>query len=260
MFSQWIRKRIPKGSPLWLLYRYTAKLAIMINTGDPVTIYHYKIHDNIVLEKYKFIYFPIPKVACSTLKKVCADLLHMEINGSDINEHIHYQHFPCIKKYKINKFYNDYFKFCFVRNPWARLVSCYLNKIYVEPNINHINTKFVTFGNNSKYFKMGMSFDEFVYAVCRVPDEKSDSHFVSQYMYITDNEGNLLVDYIGKIESFHHDFKYICNKIGLKFEDLNVPHLMKSKQVDYRSYYSETTKEMIRQRYSKDIEFFQYIF
>ncbi len=258
VFGQWIRKRIPKGSPLWLLYRYTFKIAAKVATGNPITIYHYKIHDNIALEKANAIYFPIPKVACSSLKKVCADLLQMEISSTDLKEDIHYQHFPYIKKYKINKYYKNYFKFCFVRNPWARLVSCYLNKIYVEPGKHKSDTRFVTFGDNSKYFRMGMSFEEFVEAVCRIPDKNADSHFVSQHTYITDDNGNVLVDYIGKIESFVDDFEYVREKIGIK--DLTVPHLMKSKQVNYKKYYSEKTAEMVRQRYAKDIELFKYEF
>ncbi len=257
-FRKWIKKKIPQGSPLWLLYRYCYKFVTKLITGQPVTIYLYKIHDNIALEGLKAIYFPIPKVACSSLKKVCADLLQMQISSGDMKEDIHYQHFPYVKKYKINTDYKDYFKFCFVRNPWARVVSCYFNKVYVEPGETREDTRFLGFGDNRKHFRMGMGFEEFVEAVCRIPDKKADSHLVSQHTFLTDSAGNLLVDFIGKIETFEEDFQYICEQMNVK--ELEIPHLMKSKQVDYCSYYSEKTKEMVRRRYERDIDLFGYGF
>lgn len=254
----WGRKRVPKGSLLWIVYRYVRNVA-NINSGFPITIYLYKVHDNIVLHKYKTIYFPIPKVACSSLKKFCADTLNIEIKGKDINEDVHDQHFPCVKKYKINKMYKDYFKFCFVRNPWDRLVSCYMNKIFLDENdIQQTKSRFVSNKINQKKFKLGMSFEEFINAVCSIPDEKADSHIVSQYTYVTDHEDNVLVDFIGKLENFEEDFANIHNKIGVK--NVKIPHLMKSSHVDYREYYTEKTKEMVRQRYLKDIKMFGYEF
>ena len=74
----------------------------------------YFYHGNIVLHKYKTIYFPI------------ADILNLHYDTS--HNKIHNLNYPFIKKNKLYK-YNDYFKFGFVRNPWTRAFSCYNNKI-----------------------------------------------------------------------------------------------------------------------------------
>ena len=96
-FYYLIKRKIPKGSPLWIVYRYLRNI-IEFNSGFPITIYLYKVHDNIALHQYKAIYFPITKVACSSIKKICADVLNMDIRTKDLKEDIHYIHFPFVKK------------------------------------------------------------------------------------------------------------------------------------------------------------------
>lgn len=70
------------------------------------------VRQGMVFEKYKAIYFPIPKVACSSIKVFLTDFAEFSLDDLD--------------KFK------NYFKFAFVRNPWDRLVSCYINKV-AEP-------------------------------------------------------------------------------------------------------------------------------
>lgn len=103
-----------------------------------------------------------------------------------------------------------------------------------------------------------MSFEEFIEAVCSIPDEKAEAHYMSQYLYITDNGGNVLVDFIGRHETFEKDFSHICNRIGAKKPELS--HLMKSNHETYRKYYTKETSEMVKQRYLKDISMFGYEF
>ena len=78
------------------------------------------------MEKYKAIYFFTKKVACTSLKTVCAGLLGIGLEGKNVHFDVQ---FPLAERSEINKKYKDYFKFCFVRNPWDRLVSCFVDKI-----------------------------------------------------------------------------------------------------------------------------------
>jgi hypothetical protein len=234
----------------------------------------YHLHRNIVLYKYKAIYFFIPKVACTSLKKVCADLLNIKLvkryvgvkkvlKKEDVWERdslFHEIDFPYLKKNEISTIYKDYFKFCFVRNPWDRMVSCYNNKITFNNNLNNSQFRKGISGRFSKYkgFKAGMSFEEFVCSIKNIPDTKSEELFKSQYLTITDEKRNLLVDFIGKFERLDKDFSYVCKRIGLP--DIKLPYLMKSKHKHYRKYYSNKTQEIVRRRYKKDIDMFSYKF
>lgn len=210
----------------------------------------------IIIHKHKFIWFRNAKVAGTSLKKFCADLLGIEIKG-DNDEEIHLQDYPTTTLDEIKTKYKDYFKFRFVRNPWDRLVSCYHNKIKSDKNFNDIAFKngiqrsFLRYGDT---FQAGMNFEDFVHAICNIPDSEADDHFVSQSF----SKGNLLINFFGKFENLDKDFKYICKKIGLK--NIKLSHLMKSDHENYKKYYTDETREMVRQRYKKDIETFGYDF
>lgn len=218
--------------------------------------------ENILLDKYKAIYFPIPKVACSSMKKFCADLLEIKTDHLiDLDEEIHYLKFPFIPNKKIYKKYKNYFKFAFVRNPWHRTLSCYLNKIKSEKNYNktpYTNGVFNGFIKFNKFWA-GMSFREFVEAIAEINDEQANNHFKSQYKFLEDAKGNWLPDFVGKIENMEKDFSFVCSKLNINKEKFILPHLMQTKNAKkYDSYFTDYEKKLIAKRYKKDIELFKY--
>ncbi len=210
----------------------------------------------IALHRYKVIYFPVPKVACSSLIKFCANLLGIK-EGPNTN--IHEIYFPSIKLENISK-YEDYCKFGFVRNPWDRLVSCYSNKIKNDADltnkhyVNGVSRGFSKYGS----FKAGMPFEDFVAIIKDWPDETSDPHFRSQYTFLADKDGELITNFVGQFESLSSDFANICKSSGMP--DENLPHLKKSTHDSYRNYYTNELIDIVGQRYSKDIELFDYSF
>ncbi len=211
--------------------------------------------DIIVLHQYKTIYVPIPKVACSSLKVVCAELLNIEVRGS-----VHEIKYPGIQGTSMDSTYKDYFKFCFVRNPWDRLVSCYSNKIGKDKRVNNRYFKNGTARILVKYgvFKAGMSFEASVKATVSIPDVDADTHFRSQYLFITDKEGNVNVEFIGKFEKLDDDFEKVCKMMGLSY--MQLPHEEKTAHEHYSVYYNEETRQMVAERYKKDIDMFGYGF
>lgn len=214
--------------------------------------YRYFIHQNIVIHKYKAIYFPIPKVASSSMKKFISRILN--IKGSKEHErkspqYYNFREFPFVKKNEILKKYKNYFKFTFVRNPYDRLVSCYEHWIK-----NEFRSNFDIYDS----VKPEMSFEEFVKAISKIPDHISDGHFRSQHTFITDRKGNLLVNFIGKIENINTDFKKVCKKTGMPYKKLS--RINKKAEKNYREYYDEETKKLVQERYKKDFEMFGYEF
>lgn len=215
---------------------------------------------DIFLDEYQAIYFVIPKVASSSFKTYFKELLKLDSPSP------HTTKFPHIPRQKINE-YPHYFKFCFVRNPWERLLSCYFSKLKKDYDLNiDPSCKIAYFLQPSlsgkvrrlKYpvINREMSFTEFVQAVGELPDTKSDKHFRSQYTFIVDQQGKLIPDFIGRFEKLNEDFLTIATKINLPTKQL--PHELKGKHQHYTSYYTPETWEIVRKRYQQDIELFNY--
>jgi chondroitin 4-sulfotransferase 11 len=221
--------------------------------------------NNILIEKYNAIYFPIQKVACSSIKSKMRELLNIDIDNKLNTTHhnkedkeAHNIPFPYIKRKDIWK-YKDYIKFAFVRNPYDRLVSCYKNRIKDKPinNKPFVNWVYENFLHTWNFYYW-MSFKDFVYEISNINEDDSESHFKSQYTFLINKNWKLIPDFIWKFENLEHDFEKICKLIWVKW--MKLPHLMKSKHKNYREYYDDETKKLVSERYKKDLKLFDYEF
>lgn len=137
--------------------------------------------------------------------------------------------------------YANYFKFAFVRNPWDRLFSRYN---YALKNVRHYNHKFI-----KRNFS---SFNEYVEWDClKNPNKKYQKEF------ILNHHGEKIVDFIGKFENLENDFKKVCESIGVNEK---IPHFNQSVKSDYRKHYSMSSRDLVRDCYSTDIELLNYEF
>ena len=104
--------------------------------------------------------------------------------------------------------FDSYFKFTFVRNPWDRIVSEYKHRRY------------------SKHF----DFKTFLFKCFPQPDWRDEyCHVIPQYDFIHDAAGNLLVNFVGKLERLDEDFKVVCQNLGIA--PASLPHLNKSDSI-----------------------------
>jgi hypothetical protein len=144
-----------------------------------------------------------------------------------------------VKKHLKSKYWNNYYKFAFTRNPFDMEVSLYH---YMLQNENH---------RQHDLIKSMVSFDEYI--DWRV---KNDLH--NQHRYVIDTKGDLIVDFIGKFENLNDDFEIVCNSIGIP---CNLPKLNQSKrQNDYQKYYSKYSQKLVEEYFAKDLEIFNYEF
>ena len=72
------------------------------------------------------------------------------------------------------------------------------------------------------------------------------------------------IDFIGKFERREKDLTFISEKMGFI---INPQFSVKKKEMQksrsnkhYTEYYNEETKQMVREKYAKDIEYFEYEF
>ncbi len=155
-------------------------------------------------------------------------------------------------------------RFGFVRDPFHRLVSCYRDKalklreedkLWNLPKYEKALVS-VPLYDLLRYQKWPDSFADFVGLVASTPDHLADAHFRSQYASLHEN-GELLVDHIGKVENFAEDMRRIGEQFGLTMPETNAADRSTGKY-DYRDYYTPELVEIAAQRYRQDIETFGY--
>jgi chondroitin 4-sulfotransferase 11 len=140
--------------------------------------------------------------------------------------------------------FDNYFKFTFVRNPWDRVVSFY-----------HYQIKR---GWDYYPFNETIAFKKFVKEWLRQMPGQTTLNTNSCYDWISDENNDLLVDFIGRFENFQEDFNIVCDKIGIPQQQL--PHKNKSKHKHHTEYYDDETRQIVAEQYAKDIEYFGYEF
>ncbi|MCK4947010.1 MAG: sulfotransferase family 2 domain-containing protein [Candidatus Aureabacteria bacterium] len=199
-----------------------------------------------IFHKYKCIFIHIPKSAGTSINAALGigregiQSLFGKISEEEKAKygltHTYWHHCPIslIKPFIPEGTFNKYFKFTFLRNPWDRLVSLYLyyKRINRLDNIDAFNQWILS--------------------------KKIPSYLlIPQLDYITDNKGNIIVDFIGRFENMDKDWKYITKKTGANTKLLPVNI---SNRKHYSFYYTEETIRVVGELFRKDIETFGYRF
>ena len=158
-------------------------------------------------------------------------------------------HHPLSSTLENNSECAGYLKFAFVRNPWDRAVSAfhYMQKGGAGKH-NEEDCK-----DSKKYFNKPQSFQEFIKSDNFNTAVINQQHFKAMTYYL---DGGL--DFIGRFENLQGDFDTMCDKIGMPKQKL--PHKNKSNHKHFTEYYDKETKQIVAEKYAKDIEVFGYEF
>jgi Sulfotransferase family len=149
--------------------------------------------------------------------------------------------------------FNRCFKFSIVRNPWARLVTRYF---YTHSDFEPSNEEKLRRGTTRKFHSM--KFEDWIVRYYKNGIRRRKQS--SQLRKLVDLEGNLIVDYIGRLETFQESLNHICDKI--KINRILVPHVngTSSKRGHYSEFYNQRTRDIVEEACSEDIEFFGFQF
>jgi uncharacterized protein YabN with tetrapyrrole methylase and pyrophosphatase domain len=78
--------------------------------------------------------------------------------------------------------------------------------------------------------------------------------------YLTNNEGKVIVDFIGRFENLQNDYNTICNKLRISKNDLTWDNKSRYNSDLYKRYYNEESFELVNSIFKEDIEFLGYQF
>lgn len=200
----------------------------------------------IVSNKHRFIFIHIPKTGGTSIAEPGYQDSKGALTGL-LGEHDHIQagHIRAVGlKERMGENWDHYFKFAFVRNPWDRMVSLY-HYFLQDPE-----------KQASELGKRIAACDNFTDFCARLESLDLDAHFDEQIGYLIDYNGNNLIDYVGRFETFEQDYENICTRLALPVTKL--PHHRKSAHKKYQQYYDDKTAEIIAERYRNDIAAFNY--
>lgn len=211
---------------------------------------------------HKFIFFHVPKAAGSSIKEALKEYATepekfkitrpAKMLGDQPNplyeiwkSSLWHAKARDAKKELPEDIYNNFYKFAFVRNPWDWQLS-YYHFVLKEPT--HIRHKTV---------KSMSGFEEYLDWVINTKNPFPKGANKSQKEIITDHDGKIIVDFVGRYETLAKDFQFITELLKL---NAFLPHLNSSGNIDYKLFYNEKNKKIVAEYFKEDIDFFGYTF
>ena len=204
----------------------------------------------IISHKHRFIFFAVPRTATHALRQALRPCLGADdweqqalfgkqsipVPGIAAIGHGHVS-FQQLKDNLPAQTWSSYLKFGFVRNPFDRFVStCFF--------LNRRNPDFA--GNEVKFMRWAIGNERFRGRVLARP----------QYRLLTDENGALMMDYVGRYESLQESFDEICLRIGIAPSELGRRN--ESRHRRYACYYDASLQQAVADWYRKDFELFGY--
>lgn len=187
-----------------------------------------------ISDSHRFVWYRVAKVGSSTVFDV------FERAGvTFVAKNPYWCHYPVSD-------YAGYTKFTFVRNPWDRLVSCWLDKV----------VKFNFYKFSEENWKKMKDFKNFI---CYVEEigvmTCNDPHLRMQCTLIDLNH----IDFIGRFETFEADYRKILDMLGIGEIEISNKNASKNRK-HFREYYNDETRQLVAQIYKLDIQIFNYQF
>lgn len=217
--------------------------------------------------KNNYFYIMIGKAASST---VTYHLQYVEFQGSQFtvkNVNSPYNS-PHVLPYQLRPAHllsilqdDDFKKVTMVRNPYARLLSCYLHRVVGNTRMNP--TKKAILRHADKLQGNRPSFAQFINRICGQENRQMERHYALQHdmvMYPL-----IRYDLIGKVETLHDDLmrmeqllfgREVFDREALQRE--NRAPMQTGANTKIRQYYTDALAEKVAERYRLDFETFGY--
>ncbi len=225
-----------------------------------------------VLPEQKIIYVSVPKSASSRIKVYLSSFLGRQVDTSEAAHNRKQSGLKAPHHVGLSKFYRlamnaDTLRFSFVRNPYARLVSCWADKFRDKPLI--VGDPFVDSYLNWRWrsqidprpptgIDQTLSFADFARFAAATAWSGIDAHWQVQQQ-IVDVPG-LRLDFIGKVETFDQDFACVYDHVGIEESLRRMIHrpIRSTSHDPWYDYYTPDLARLVYRAYERDFDRFRY--
>lgn len=209
------------------------------------------------------MYIETPKVACTSIKKFMMDQyvgeeLHLESPGK-----VHQRDISPLKQLsslsdaeKAVVWSEKYKRFSFVRNPFTRCLSGYLDKIITNEYERQRHLPRLGFASG-----VYPTFKEFLHRLEDIHDTSRDIHFMSQTELLMVDVTSY--DYLGSFERFEENFSFLQRGFyGMKgpfrsYEGFGKHHASSANK-KVLEHFGDEEADMVFRMYERDFEHFGY--
>jgi hypothetical protein len=151
------------------------------------------------------------------------------------------------------KEWNQYFKFAVVRNPWDRVVSNYEYAIMEKSYWHHISENNTGAAHFDYHTLKNKTFEDCVNLLYKNRESLRHQGWSPQYVWISDNDKNVLVDKI-----FYHEKLDTDEEFNKMIPDLEKVNISPRKSTNYKDYYTDDLINKVSEIYDYDIKLFKF--
>ena len=208
---------------------------------------------------HKYIYCDIPKAGCTTIKKTLIESVEKKLVNYDVHDRASSPLLRPSAVFDDIKDLEDYFKFTFVRNPYTRVLSGYLDKIRGNRIEKQAIVRMLGMDGND-YQNIDISFKLFLETLASMETRHLNPHFKPQVMqcYVP----MIRYNFIGKFENFEADLIAVLEKLGSEKVSRTMIKTIRHHKTDAAKrlvdYYDSETKQLVREIYKRDFVEFGY--
>lgn len=206
----------------------------------------------IVSSLHKFIFVAVPKTGTHSVRQALREQMgeeDIEQVGLFVNKRfpmpelaaIRHGHLTLrqVKPFLPAADFQSYFKFGFVRNPFDRFIS-YCAFMTRDQDV---------FERDPKAVMRHLLF---------TAPPRDHILFQPQHQFFVDDDGEMVSDYVGRIEQMQSSYEEICRRIGIPSRALD--RVNATRRGDYRDYYDQQLIDGVATLYARDLDQFGYAF
>jgi hypothetical protein len=207
--------------------------------------------------QHGYLYVETPKVACTAIKH---SLQQADMGGDLSFRRYGDEHFPILSPllapldhpglFEAALKRDGWLRFTFVRDPFSRILSCYLDKI-----VNSVEERRRLLPDLGLDPEQIPAFGDFLAAIDRQPVEERDAHWASQ-SWLTQPK-TVRYHFIGRLERFETDFRALSDQLGIKAGIGAVRHSTDAAD-KLAAYYGAAEARLARTIYAEDFDRFGY--